>query len=242
VIRIAPRPVAGNGAESGKALKKVKGAGSCPLIFLPATGYYRVVVSNGEICYSERAFIISGKKEAVMKRDSIIFHTIYLLAGIALVFTLVGCTLAPTPPAGAENADSLADDQLEPNPELSPGQVVKIQVEALQNNDEADTGIEITFKFASPANKRVTGPLNRFKRLVKNPLYRPMLNHKIAEYEPVEISGNTATQRVTIIGPNGKATVYLFSLSRQTEPPCIGCWLTDSVTVVPVKRQELQGI
>jgi hypothetical protein len=45
-----------------------------------------------------------------------------------------------------------------PNAQLTPDQVFKIQLEALRTNDENDRGIEITFRFASPANKRSTGP------------------------------------------------------------------------------------
>ena len=59
--------------------------------------------------------------------------------------------------------------QTEPDPSLSPQDVVSIQIEALQNNDTPyeDRGIEITFNFASPTNKRVTGPLERFKVMVR---------------------------------------------------------------------------
>ena len=60
--------------------------------------------------------------------------------------------------------------QTEPDPSLSPQDVVSIQIEALRNNDipYADRGIEVTFNFTSPANKRVTGPLERFKEIVRN--------------------------------------------------------------------------
>ncbi len=46
----------------------------------------------------------------------------------------------------------------EPDPSLSPQDVVSIQIEALQNNDipYEDRGIEVTFNFASPVNKRMT--------------------------------------------------------------------------------------
>ena len=68
-----------------------------------------------------------------------------------------------------------------------------------------------------------------------------MLNHKTAEYGPLEISDDTATQRVTIIDPNGKAFVYLFKLSKQTAGPCPDCWMTDSVIAVPTRQQRLEG-
>ena len=167
---------------------------------------------------------------------------IWCLAGFIFVVGLSGCTLSlPQALDGGEAASAQEGEQPQPNPELSPEQVVKIQVQALQQNDSEDRGIEITFRFASPANKQFTGPIGRFKRLVKNPAYRPMLNHKAAEYDPIDLAGETASQRVTIIDANGNATVYLFTLSKQSGPPCEGCWMTDSVVIVPVKRQDLQG-
>ncbi len=47
--------------------------------------------------------------------------------------------------------------QTEPDPSLSPQDVVSIQIEALRNNDTPyeNRGIEVTFNFASPANKRL---------------------------------------------------------------------------------------
>jgi hypothetical protein len=67
---------------------------------------------------------------------------------------------------------------LMPRPELSPEQVVQYQIEALQHNDEPklDTGIERAFRFASPSNKQMTGPLEKFIRIVKSPVYSPMVN------------------------------------------------------------------
>lgn len=168
------------------------------------------------------------------------FSLVCTLTGVFL-FALTGCSLNLTAPENAEEEPEALHEELQPNPNLSPEEVVKIQVEALKHNDEEDRGIEITFRFASPANRQATGPLPRFIRMVKNPAYKPMLNHKLAEYDPIEISGNTATQRVTIIDSNGNATVYLFTLSKQVDAACEGCWMTDSVTVVPVKEQQLQG-
>jgi len=160
---------------------------------------------------------------------------------IAFLLIVAGCSLTLAPQT--ENAEQAAalSDELQPNPHLSPADVIKIQVQALQHNNAGDRGIDVTFRFASPANKHVTGPLNRFKRILKSPDYRPMLNHKTAEYGPLEISDDTATQRVTIIDPNGKAKIYLFKLSKQSDGPCKGCWMTDSVIFIPTKKQNLQG-
>ena len=51
--------------------------------------------------------------------------------------------------------DLLAEN-VKPNKNLSPYDVVKIQLEALKNNDKNDKGIEQTWIFAHPNNKKVT--------------------------------------------------------------------------------------
>ena len=57
------------------------------------------------------------------------------------------------------NADSIA-----PNKKLLPYDVVKIQLEALKNNNKNDDGIRVTWLFAHPDNNKVTGPYERFRR------------------------------------------------------------------------------
>lgn len=184
-----------------------------------------------------------------MRGNLLIPRRAYLfLGGLLPGLILAGCTLAPVlapTPLVAEPTEEvglLNYSQLEPNPELAPDQVVKIQMEALRNNDSSDNGIAITFKFASPDNKRVTGPLARFTRMLKNPLYKPMLNHQSARYGPIKISGDMATQRVTVIDADGKAIIYVFTLSKQSGPPCAGCWMTDSVVAEPAKPEDQQQI
>ncbi len=170
--------------------------------------------------------------------------------GLTLIAVLSGCSTAldrasaaigDVPVSSETPADPLSAE-LRPAPELSPEEVVKIQVEALQHNDRQDRGIEVTFRFASPDNKTVTGPLNRFIRLVKNPAYRPMLNHKRAEFSPIKLAGDQAQQKVTVITQDGEAVVYLWELSKHDTTGCSGCWLTDSVSLFPTRRQDLQGI
>lgn len=173
-----------------------------------------------------------------MGRDLFRLKRSYFILGIVLLtVTLAGCSLAPKP---ATFDPLLTFQRLEPDPNLSPAEVIKIQVEALQFNDPADRGIEITYRFASPGNKRFTGPLPRFARMIKNPLYQPMLNHQNARYGSMEIVDDEATQRVTLIDAEGNAIIYVFVLSKQTSPPCFGCWMTDSVGIEAVKPADHQ--
>ncbi|MEM1116029.1 MAG: DUF4864 domain-containing protein [Bacteroidota bacterium] len=119
----------------------------------------------------------------------------------------------------------------EPSPDLLPEEVVRIQVEALQRNDEPspDAGIAAAFRFASPGNRAATGPLDRFARMVKGPVYRDMLGFARADYEPMRVEGRRAVQRVTLTHADGRRVAYVFELSQQRGGDCDGCWMTDSV-------------
>ena len=124
-----------------------------------------------------------------------------------------------------------------PEPELKPNDVVRLQLLAMQQNDESDIGIEVTFRFASPANKKQTGPLQRFIRLVRNPSYRPLLNHTNATFLELTVKEDFAVQEVVITTSNGERIGYRFRLSIQKGPVYPGCWMTDSV--VPFKVIEV---
>ena len=124
-----------------------------------------------------------------------------------------------------------------PEPELKPNDVVKLQLLAMQQNDDSDFGIEVTFRFASPSNKIQTGPLKRFIRLVRNPSYRPLLNHINATFLELNIEEDFAVQDVIITTSNGERIGYRFRLSIQKGPLYPGCWMTDSVT--PFKVLEI---
>ena len=70
-------------------------------------------------------------------------------------------------------------DLLKPNSDIKPDRVIEIQLSGLQNNDliYKDSGIEQTWNFAHPNNKKVTGPLDKFKRMIKGDSYQMMINH-----------------------------------------------------------------
>ena len=141
---------------------------------------------------------------------------------IALVILLVG---------GLSQAAAQETDITEPDASLTPGQVARIQMEALGRNDTPypDRGIEITWNFASPGNRKVTGPLERFKRMVHNPQYEPMVNHRGAQYENDWIKGDRAGLEVILLSKDGRFVGYSFMLSRQLGGSCDGCWMTDGV-------------
>ncbi len=135
---------------------------------------------------------------------------------------------------------SYADPAAHPSPELDPATVVRLQLKALAHNDQpaADTGVAVVFGFASPANRAQTGPLNHFSAIV-HAMYAPLLNHRSAQLRPIVIQGNRAVQVVDLVGRNGLPMRYVFLLSRQSQAPYAGCWMTDSVLAQP-QSQEVQ--
>ena len=118
-----------------------------------------------------------------------------------------------------------------PHPSLKPLDVVRIVMTALQRNNIGgiNSGIPITYNFASPANKRMTGPLPRFISLVSGPVYGEMINHKSASYENVILEGQNAQVDVIIRAVSGKFKGFRFTLSRQRGNAHEGSWMTDSV-------------
>ncbi|OYR45961.1 DUF4864 domain-containing protein [Halorubrum sp. Hd13] len=118
-----------------------------------------------------------------------------------------------------------------PDPTYDADRVVAIQLEALATNDDPFTnaGIGVAYNFASPANRRATGPFDRFRQMVHNPRYAPMIDHVEATTGPVERDGNDAAQRVTLTGPDGRTVTYVFELSRRRRGELDEHWLTDSV-------------
>lgn len=121
--------------------------------------------------------------------------------------------------------------ELTPRPDLTALEVVRIQLGALARNDSPhpDAGIEVTFRFASPGNREVTGPLPRFIAMVKNPVYRPMINHRKAEYgEPASREGRQMIP-VLLTARDGTKAAYVFIVGPQDVEGCSGCWMTEGV-------------
>lgn len=122
---------------------------------------------------------------------------------------------------------------LKPSKALSPRDVIKIQLYALQRNDMSDSGIITVFNFSSPASRVSLGPLNHFRMLVRDPAYSPMLNFVSYKAGQVVVTDDTAYQLVVIRGVNGEAAAYLFILAKQRKGIYKGCWMT-----VGVARQD----
>jgi hypothetical protein len=122
---------------------------------------------------------------------------------------------------------------IKPNNGIEPIQVVKIQLKGLMNNDNPskDSGIEQTWEFAHPNNQRYTGPLNKFKTMLKGDSYSMLLNHK--EHKVIEIysTQEVAMYEVTIMDQNKKYFKFQWKVEKyKSSGPLKNCWLTTSVS------------
>jgi hypothetical protein len=125
-----------------------------------------------------------------------------------------------------------------PDPSLSPEEVVHIQMRALQHNGTDDSGIRTTYRFASPANKQVTGPYERFAQMIKAAPYRAMLNAASLAFDDIRVEETQAVQKVRVVTSDGQENTYVFVVRRQDRPPYQDCWMTDAVFTLPNVQDE----
>ena len=125
-----------------------------------------------------------------------------------------------------------AAEPLGPDPALPPEEVVRIQLEALQSNDipTPDAGIRQVWMLAHPNNKRITGPLPRFARMIKGASFRPLIGHAAHDIEPLTTTEAQVAFKVTIETSDGDVLEYLWAVGRVDSGPADGAWLTTSVS------------
>tara|TARA_B100000530_G_scaffold241604_1_gene157571 strand:- start:56 stop:529 length:474 start_codon:yes stop_codon:yes gene_type:complete len=131
------------------------------------------------------------------------------------------------------NISFLKADLLIPNNSILPAEVVKIQLVALMNNDKKfeDSGIEQTWNFAHPNNKKNTGPLPNFKMMIKGNSYQMLINHVSHTVTELGSSDNWAQFEVVILDKEKIYHKFNWQVEKFTlEGPLQGCWLTTVVS------------
>ena len=122
---------------------------------------------------------------------------------------------------------------LKPSSKIKPSEVVKIQLNGLQKNDLdfKDSGIEQTWNFAHPNNKKVTGPLPNFKRMIKGDSYQMMLDHLSHTITKLGSSDNWAQFEVIILDKNKIYHKFNWQVEKYTLDGMLkDCWLTTMVS------------
>ena len=122
---------------------------------------------------------------------------------------------------------------LKPNSNIKPSEVVKIQLLGLQNNNKVfnDSGIEQTWNFAHPMNKQATGPLDRFKEMLKSNNYQMMINHISHTITQVRSGDDWVQFEVIILDKEKIYHKFNWQVEKFIEDgPLKDCWLTTMVS------------
>ena len=124
-------------------------------------------------------------------------------------------------------------DLLSPDSSILPTEVVKIQLVALMNNDSKfkDSGIEQTWNFAHPNNKKNTGPLPNFKMMIKGNSYQMLLNHLSHTITELGSSDKWVQFEVVILDKDKIYHKFNWQVEKYTlEGDLKDCWLTTMVS------------
>ena len=122
---------------------------------------------------------------------------------------------------------------IKPSNNIKPAEVIKIQLIGLQQNDLVykDSGIEQTWNFAHPNNKKVTGPLSNFKRMIKGDIYQMMINHLSHTVTELASSDKWAQFEVIILDKNKIYHKFNWQVEKYTKDGDLkDCWLTTMVS------------
>ena len=122
---------------------------------------------------------------------------------------------------------------LKPNSNIKPSEVVKIQLLGLQNNNKVfnDSGIEQTWNFAHPMNKQATGPLDRFKEMLKSNNYQMMIDH--ISHTITQVRGGDDWVQFEVIILDKEKIYHKFNWQVEKfieDGPLKDCWLTTMVS------------
>jgi len=127
--------------------------------------------------------------------------------------------------------NSVYAELTKPNKKLEPYDVVKIQLEALKNNNEDDNGIKQTWLFAHPDNKKVTGPYERFRIMIYGQQYKFLLNHSSHKINLITNSPKRFIYRIEILSDKKQLFFYEWHVQKGSEEKCKNCWFTSAVSM-----------
>ena len=100
-------------------------------------------------------------------------------------------------------------DLIKPNITLKPFDILMIQLNSLKNNNVPfkDSGIEQTWVFAHPNYKRMTGPLEKFKKMIYGKSYEMLIGHENNEIVVLNETNNRSVYKVYILSKEKKSTI-----------------------------------
>ena len=128
-------------------------------------------------------------------------------------------------------SNQLNSEIINPNEKLSPYDVVKVQLEALKNNDKDDEGIKQTWLFAHPENKKSTGPYERFRIMSYGVKYKSLLNHSSHKINLIMNTPNKHIFKIEILAKDKQLFFYEWHVEKGSDDKCKDCWFTSAVSI-----------
>ena len=122
---------------------------------------------------------------------------------------------------------------LKPNTSLMPKEVISIQLFALQNNNilYKNAGIEQTWTFAHPSNRKFTGPLQNFISMMYSTTYSLILDHHKHNIIPFKKNKLQAFFFVELIDKTGTKVGFQWIVQKViNDGEFKNCWMTTSVS------------
>ena len=131
-------------------------------------------------------------------------------------------------------------DIIQPAKNLTAYDVVKIQLDALKNNNRLskNDGIKQTWIFAHPENKKYTGPYKRFEKMLLGNQYNILLNHNSHKIRLVKKSDDIYIYNIELISKDKKMFFYEWHLGKSSTDMCNNCWFTTTV-LPPIKKGNI---
>ena len=87
------------------------------------------------------------------------------------------------------------------------------------------------WEFAHPNNKIFTGPLNRFKEMIKGDSYKMLINHKDHKIEEIYSDEKTVVFKVVVLDHEKKYFMFKWQVEKYLDSgPLKNCWLTTVVS------------
>ena len=129
--------------------------------------------------------------------------------------------------------DNYSPSLTKPNISLKSFDVLTIQLDSLQRNNIPfnDAGIEQVWKFAHPNNKKITGPLKRFKKMMYSKSYQMLIEHENSEITILSEDINKSVYKVYILSSDKKKYSYIWQVEKVlNEGDLKNCWMTTSVS------------
>ena len=124
-------------------------------------------------------------------------------------------------------------DLVKPNISLKPFDVLMIQLNSLQNNNVPykNAGIEQTWVFAHPDNKKITGPLEKFKQMIYSKSYEILISHENNEIAILNETNNKSVYKVYILSKDKKKYYYIWQIEKVLlDGDLKNCWMTTRVS------------